>query len=273
MFYFLIRKMAARFVLQPLKLHNFFKVLYDNWIYFMSTIFNRLFQFDQKLRKKHGAVIVGIDEAGRGAMAGPLSAGAVILPPDAQIDGVNDSKKMTAESRTIALVKIKEIALGWGFHIVSPEDIDEKGLTYANGYAMLMAAKKAIDMAYPLGSPSKPFYIIDQFNQKETSPASELLPFLMKSKMDGTSLSVAAASVIAKSMRDEIMVELAQSYPLYGLESHKGYINSDHVSAVIAHGRVKGLHRMSYQIEGVNKPRQLKMTDFFKEGDSDVATP
>lgn len=200
--------------------------------------------------------------------AGPISAGAVILPAGAQIPGLDDSKKMTRESREAAAVRIKEVALGWAVAFVGVDEINAVETTpmnWANGEVMRRAAEGALVMLRSLQPGAEAdLYVLDQFSQRDRSPASCLEPYVMASKMDGTSLSVAAASVLAKVGRDALMVELHEKYPEYGLDVNKGYVRQDHVDAVIAHGRKPALHRMSYQVAGVNKPKRVGILELLE---------
>jgi len=204
--------------------------------------------FDDSLRIKHGSNLVGIDEAGRGAWCGPLVAAAVCLPPDFTLEGLTDSKKLS-ESKRIEYSKIiKEKALAYSIQEISPEEIDKNGLTWANIQAMERAGK---DVACKIEIVS--VYVIDQ------SPCNSLYPFVMLPKADSTSLSVAAASVLAKVYRDELMCALSNQYPDYNYEKNKGYIDKDHIKAVNELGIVKGLYRESYNVTGYNKPTQMKL--------------
>lgn len=215
----------------------------------------QLSKFDEGLREKYGPVIMGVDEVGRGCWFGPLVAGAVVLPADVKLVGLNDSKQLTEEQREDLYEQIKEKAVCWSVAFIEAEEIDKRGLTWANVTAMVRAAKQAEG----LNSTIVNLYVIDQ------SPCKKLNPHVMMSKADSTSLCVAAASVMAKVTRDRHIKEIAKQYPQYGLEDNKGYINPAHIEAVNKYGLVKGLHRFSYKVTGFNKPVQASMMDFLEE--------
>ena len=239
------------------------------------TTSSRLAQYDAQLRIKHGPILIGIDEAGRGAFAGPISAGAVILPNNTDIPGLNDSKKLTHEVRVRLVDEIKKVALAWAVAFVTVDEINARTETspmnWVNGEVMRRAAEQALAMFRETNPDANVnLYILDQFNQRDRSPAATLTPYIMASKMDGTSLSVAAASVLAKVERDSLMEKLALTFPEYGLEINKGYVRPEHIVAVKAHGRKKELHRMNYMVEGINKPRQVGIFDILAGEDEEL---
>ena len=197
-----------------------------------------LFDYDNRMRREYGPIIVGIDECGRGSWCGCLMAGAVALPATQRINGLNDSKQLDHSKRVQLSKIIKQVALSWHVEAIEAKEIDEYGLTWANTQAMLRAAQKVTD---DLGKVD--LYIIDQ------SPKFELNPHIMMPKADGTSLAVAAASVVAKVTRDLLMIDLSKEYPLYDLDKSKGYISPAHKEAVDKYGLVKGLHRFSYNVK------------------------
>ena len=212
-----------------------------------------LAKYDNELRKKYGPHVCGVDEAGRGSWAGPLYAAAVVLKEDARLPGLDDSKKMTKESRAELYDKILENCIAYRITAISPEDLDIKGLNPSNVKAMVVSAEGVRDeIEQPIG-----VYVVDQ------SPRFTLQPYIMMPKADGTSLAVAAASVLAKHSRDEFMKILAKTYPKYGLDTHMGYVNDIHKEAVLAHGLVKGLHRHTYKIKGVTAPHQCTLEELF----------
>jgi ribonuclease HII len=201
-------------------------------------ISKRLKAFDDELREQYGSIIVGCDEAGRGSLAGPIAACAVVLPANQRINGLDDSKKLSHVKRLQLSKIIKEVALSWHVEMIEADEIDEKGLTWANSQVMLRAAQKVTE---DLGKID--LYIIDQ------SPKFELKPHIMMPKADGISLSVAAASVLAKTTRDLLMIELNKTYTGYDLDNSKGYISPAHKEGIEKRGLVKGLHRFSYNIK------------------------
>jgi ribonuclease HII len=221
---------------------------------FMSQ---KLFDYDQRLRnKKQINSICGIDETGRGCWAGPLVAAAVIFNPNDFIDGVNDSKKLSDNLRKKLDKEIKSTCLGWGIAAISPSIIDEKGITFANKVAMEQAAMSAFKM-------SKlsviDLYVIDQ------SPCKNLHPQIMMPKADSISASVAAASILAKNYRDEIIEELSAKHPEYKFNDHNGYINKLHVELVNKHGLLEDIHRKSFSVTGFNKPKQISMLEIMND--------
>ncbi|MBN2499950.1 MAG: ribonuclease HII [Anaerolineales bacterium] len=186
---------------------------------------------------EHGvSAIAGIDEAGRGALAGPVAAGAVILPAEPEIaeelHGVNDSKKMTPKQREIWAATIKETALAWGLGFASNQEIDEIGIIPATRLAAWRALEQ---LAIP-----PTFLLIDALLLPDHPlPQTSLL------KGDARSLSIAAASVIAKVGRDGLMCDLDRKYPAYGLAAHKGYGTAFHRAVITEHGPCP-LHRMTF---------------------------
>lgn len=163
--------------------------------------------------------VAGLDEAGRGCLAGPVVAAAVILPLGIDIPGLNDSKLLSADAREALYPVIFEVALGVGVGVGSLEDIESLNILHASLLAMVRAAE-----ALPL----PPDYLLIDGNQRipiET-PQETLI------KGDSRSISVAAASIIAKVHRDRLMVELAKEVPGYGFEGHKGYGTAAHREAI-----------------------------------------
>lgn len=195
---------------------------------------------DTKLREQYGDVLCGIDEVGRGSWAGPLVVGAVVLPKDVVIPKLTDSKQISAQLRESLAEQIKEVALAWTVFQIEAPSIDRKGLTWANSMASYEAGKlvqKSIHVD---------LFVLDQM------PECDLQPHIMMAKADSLSHVVAAASIIAKTYRDNLMNELGEQYPEYHLDAHKGYVSPLHKTAVRQHGRVRGLHRFSYKVDGIN---------------------
>ena len=177
-------------------------------------------------------VICGVDEAGRGPLAGPVCAAAVILPPNAEIPGLNDSKKLTDKKRRELMPVIKEMALGYGIAFADEKEIDEINILQATYLAM----KRAIDML-----PVKPDLALVDGNR-----AGDFgVPVKTVVKGDSLSASIAAASVLAKVTRDDLMLTLAEKYPEYGFEVHKGYGTKAHYAALTQHGPSE-IHRMTF---------------------------
>ena len=176
--------------------------------------------------------ICGIDEAGRGPLAGPVVAGAVILPKDCDILYLNDSKKLSAAKRDLLFDEIKEKAIAVGVGIVSPAVIDEINILQATYKAM----KEAVN-----GLKVRPDILL---NDAVTIPDLDIrqVPII---KGDAKSVSIAAASIIAKVTRDRLMMEYAEVLPGYGFESNKGYGSADHIKAIKELGPTP-IHRKSF---------------------------
>ncbi len=173
----------------------------------------------------------GADEAGRGPLAGPVVAAAVILPPDFNIQGLNDSKKLDAIKRDQLELRIREGAI---FHVefAWPEEIDQKNILHAS----LAAISRAINsLESPLGA------LIDG-NQ---IPKGLKIPVETVVKGDGKIAEIAAASILAKNARDRYMVEIASEFPHYGFEKHFGYPTPEHLEALKQHGPCP-IHRRSF---------------------------
>ena len=204
--------------------------------------------FDDELRIKYGDNLVASDECGRGCWAGPLVAAAVCLNPDFHLDGLTDSKKLSENKRIEYDKIIRENALAYSIQEISPSEIDKNGLTWANIQSMERACNQVVEK---IGSAS--VYVIDQ------SPCNSLSPCVMMPKADSISMSVAAASVLAKVYRDDLMYALSNKYPGYGYSKNKGYIDKEHIRVVNELGIVKGLYRESYNVTGYNKPTQFKL--------------
>lgn len=195
------------------------------------------------LREEHAlhaqgfGAVAGVDEAGRGAWAGPVFAAAVILPIDAGIDatfvGVNDSKKLSASQRLRMRGMILERSLAWAVGAASNTEIDALGILPATRLAM-MRAVSALRVAPDA-------LLIDAVQLPSLALRQKSFNFA-----DSISLSVAAASILAKTSRDELMVELDAQLPGFGLGMHKGYGTRAHTQALATHG-VTWLHRRTYK--------------------------
>ena len=193
-------------------------------------------EFEQNLWNSGFTRIAGIDEAGRGAWAGPVAAAAVILPVDPSLthtlDRVRDSKLMTPLARETWAPRIKESAAGWGVGFASAEEIDRLGIVPATK----LAAARALENLLP------DYLITDYLIFPEMD-----LPQTALVKGDQRSLSVAAASVLAKTARDALLRELDAHYPGYGFARHKGYGTRIHQDAIRKLGRSE-IHRRSFLI-------------------------
>ena len=177
-------------------------------------------------------VICGVDEAGRGPLAGPVCAAAVILPKGEIIPGLNDSKKLTDKKRRELFPIIKEKAIAYGIAFASEAEIDEINILQATFLAMKRAIAQLEGRA--------DFALID--GNRETDFG---IPCLTVVKGDSRSANIAAASVLAKVTRDLYMEELAEAYPQYGFEIHKGYGTKAHYAALTEHGMCDA-HRRSF---------------------------
>ncbi len=177
-------------------------------------------------------IICGVDEAGRGPLAGPVCAAAVILPPHVDIPGLNDSKKLSDKRRRELFPLIKEAAIAYGIGIATHEEIDEINILQAT-YLAMERAIQALSVKPELA-------LIDGNRAKDFG-----LPVETVIKGDSRSASIAAASILAKVTRDDMMLELADTYPQYGFEIHKGYGTKAHYAALDEHG-ISPIHRMSF---------------------------
>lgn len=176
--------------------------------------------------------ICGVDEAGRGPLAGPVCAAAVILPEHLEIPGLNDSKKLTDKKRRELFPIIQEKALAYGIGFASQEEIDEINILQATFLAMERALGA---LAIRPG-----LVLIDGNQEKDFS-----LPVKTVVKGDSLSANIAAASVLAKVSRDDVMLEFARQYPEYGFDIHKGYGTKAHYAALTQYGPCP-IHRRSF---------------------------
>ena len=184
-----------------------------------------------------GLVEVGCDEAGRGCLAGSVYAAAVILPPDYENELLNDSKKLSAKNRYTLRAEIERDAVAWAVGVVTPEEIDKINILNASFLAM----HRALDQLKV-----RPEAIIVDGNRFK--PYQEL-PFTTIVKGDGKYLSIAAASILAKTYRDDYMQALAKKYPQYDWQSNMGYPTKKHRKAISEHG-VTPYHRKSFNLLG-----------------------
>lgn len=199
---------------------------------------NMLKAEEEKLyNEKNIKYICGIDEAGRGPLAGPVVVGAVVMPRDSKIEWVNDSKKVTEKRREILYDKITEEALAWGVGIVSEKEIDQINILNATKMGLHLALGEVIEK---LGE--KPdIVIIDALKDIDTFQ----IPYQSIIKGDATRYSIACASIIAKVTRDRIMRQWDEIYPVYNFEKNKGYGTSEHINALKDYGPCQ-IHRRSF---------------------------
>lgn len=189
-----------------------------------------LWEIEDSLLEK--GVICGVDEAGRGPLAGPVCAAAVILPPHCEIPGLNDSKKLSDKKRRKLFPVIQEKAIAYGIAFATEQEIDEINILQATFLAMRRAIEQLEGKA--------DFALID--GNRETDFG---IPAMTVVKGDSRSASIAAASVLAKVTRDEYMEKLAGEYPEYGFEVHKGYGTKRHYQALTEHG-MSPVHRKTF---------------------------
>ena len=191
-------------------------------------------------------VEAGCDEAGRGCLAGDVYAAAVILPPDYSHPLLNDSKQLTERQRYALREDIERDALAWALGIVTAREIDEINILNAS----ILAMHRALD-----GLAIRPEYIVvdgNKFKPYGTTPHETVV------KGDGKLMNIAAASILAKTYRDDYMMRLAQEYPMYDWQSNKGYPTAKHRAAIREHG-VTPYHRMSFNLLG-EEPKQLELS-------------
>ena len=191
-----------------------------------------MWEIENSLYSNGYKVICGVDEAGRGPLAGPVCAAAVILPNGLEIPGLTDSKKLTDKKRRELFPIIKERAIAYGIGLASHEEIDEINI--------LQATYLAMERALAQLSVEPDIALIDGNRAKDFG-----LPVRTVVKGDSLSMNIAAASILAKVTRDDLMLEMAEKYPEYGFEVHKGYGTKAHYEALRAHG-VSAIHRRTF---------------------------
>ena len=188
-----------------------------------------LWEIERELHKEGVGLICGVDEAGRGPLAGPVCAAAVILPPEAEL---NDSKKLSEKKREQLFPEIQRLALAWSVAFASVEEIEERNILGAT----MLAMNRAIS-----GLSLRPeLALIDGNRNREIQVPSRCVVH-----GDARCASIAAASILAKVSRDRLMVELAREYPQYGFDRHKGYGTRAHYAALREYGPCPA-HRPSF---------------------------
>lgn len=187
--------------------------------------------FDSKILKPK--LLAGVDEVGRGPLAGPVVAAAVILPPTPEIKGLNDSKALTAEQRETLFIEIQRHAVAYTVSIVPPAVIDSINILQATLKAMRDCIRRLT---------TTPEIVLVDGNQKPGSGLDERTVV----KGDQKSAAIMAASILAKVTRDRIMVDLHRIYPVYGFDGHKGYGSPQHMAALKEHGP-SPIHRRSFE--------------------------
>ena len=195
-----------------------------------------LYRFDEEIREKFGAVnVAGFDEAGRGPLAGPVCSAGCVLPMDYRNDLIDDSKKLTDRKRRILFEEIKKNALAYYIVLVPVEVIDKINILEADRQGMencLFEIQKSCQVDY----------IVTDYMKLHTD-----IPLLSIAKGDHTSMTVAAASILAKVTRDNYMIELDEKYPQYGFKANKGYGTKKHIEAINKYGYIEGVHRLSFE--------------------------
>lgn len=198
-----------------------------------ATRLELLKEKENELRKRGFNSICGIDEAGRGPLAGPVVVASVIMPAESNIEGVNDSKKISEKKREKLYEQILDEAISYGVGIVGQDEIDEINI--------LNATKKGLTMSLQELTVKPDLIIVDALNHIDTMG----IPYESIIKGDAKCYSISAASIIAKVTRDRIMREWDKVYPEYGFERHKGYGTSAHIEAIKEYGLCP-IHRRSF---------------------------
>ena len=194
-----------------------------------------LWQYEKELYEKGITLIGGVDEAGRGPLIGNVVAACCVLPKDFKLDGLTDSKKLSEKKREEFYPYIIDHCIAYGIGEVTPEEIDEINIYAASRKAMMIAIGKVMDQ------------INLEYVLSDAMPLPDLciehLPII---KGDAKSISIAAASVIAKVTRDRELRELDKKYPMYGFKDHKGYPTKKHLEAIKKYGLIEG-YRKTYK--------------------------
>jgi ribonuclease HII len=196
-----------------------------------KALFEQMSRYERELYEQNVQYIAGVDEVGRGPIAGPVVAAAVILPKNAYLLGLNDSKKLSEAKREELYEQIMNCAVSIGVGIVSAAEIDQLNIYQATKKAMLQAVQQL--------TPQPDYLLIDAMEL----PVS--IPQLSMIKGDANSISIAASSIIAKVTRDRFMKELGNQYPEYGFEKHMGYGTKEHLEAIQKYGIISE-HRKSF---------------------------
>ena len=212
-----------------------------------------LYQYERELYQKGAKLIGGVDEVGRGPLIGSVVAACVVLPEDFHLEGLTDSKKLSEKKRNLFYDIIQEQALAIGIGIIDEKKIDEVNIYEATKLAMKEAIQNTnIKLDHVL---------IDAMPLDISIPTTSII------KGDSKSISIAAASVIAKVTRDKMMYELDQKYPMYNLKHNKGYPTKKHLEAIQEYGITK-YHRLSYgpvkECQDKKNPIGINLWDFLK---------
>lgn len=189
--------------------------------------------YEKNLHEKGVKYIAGIDEAGRGPLAGPVVVGVAIMKAESFIEGINDSKKISESKREVLYEKITDEAIAWSTGIINEDEIDEINV--------LNATKKALTEAISKLSVKPELILVDALEKIDTNS----IPYTSIIKGDAKIYSISCASIIAKVTRDRIMRTYGKLYPEYGFESHKGYGTAKHIEAIKQYGLCP-IHRRSF---------------------------
>ncbi|MCI5552231.1 MAG: ribonuclease HII [Tenericutes bacterium] len=192
-----------------------------------------LYKYEKECYQKNYTLIGGVDEVGRGPLVGPVVAACCVLPKDFYLEGLTDSKKLSEKKRNLFFEYIKKYAIAYGIGVVSPERIDEINIYNASKEAMIKAIKE-VQKQIPLE-----IVLVDAM------PLDLDIPSISIIHGDALSISIAAASVLAKVTRDQMMYELDEKYPMYGFGNHKGYPTKKHIEALEKYGLIDG-YRKTY---------------------------
>jgi len=196
-----------------------------------------LTRYERELRAKGYKILAGVDEAGRGPLAGPVAAGCVIFPEGCELPRANDSKKLSPKRRDELFEEIKAAALGWGVGLADNEEIDRLNILQATYEAMRRAIRAAVEMA---GGTTPDILLIDHVH----IPGITLEQFSL-THGDALSVTIGAASILAKVTRDRMMEEYDSVYPGYGFAAHKGYGTAAHYAAIREQG-ICPIHRRTF---------------------------
>jgi ribonuclease HII len=201
------------------------------WSDTMNGVLDKMWNLERQLWAQGFTCAAGVDEAGRGALAGPVAVGAVILPGDGKPRAYRDSKTLSAAKRQTLALEIQQEAIAWAVEFASSLEVDEYGVLSATKRAALRAVAKL---------KVQPDALVTDYLTLSTD-----LPFLAPPKADANSYSVAAASILAKTARDAFMTALHERFPMYGFAGHKGYGAATHMTALEAFGACPE-HRRSF---------------------------
>lgn len=205
-----------------------------------------LYQYEHELQKQGVSLIAGVDEVGRGPLIGNVVAACVVLPSNFVLEGLTDSKKLSEKKRDMFYEIIKGKALAIGVGKVSEKEIDELNIYQATKKAMMMAIEEARSQV------KIEHVLIDAMPLELDIPTTSII------KGDAKSISIAAASVVAKVVRDKEMYELDQIYPMYDLAHNKGYGTKKHLQAIAEYG-ITPYHRVTYAPVTKYKDKKIKL--------------